>query len=142
SDETGAFHFESANVRFDNLFHSPWLNVKMGKFELDSFISEKRTLTLSASGGGYQLYHFIPVGDGNIFGQIGDNQLGAELMGHSWNDRTRYSAALLSSNDGTTQLPYGNAYTGFFTASQAFDAGRAGVQRIGFYAMIGQAPTT
>ena len=39
-------------------------------------------------------------------------------------------------------LPYGNAYTGFFTASQAFDAGKAGVQRIGFYAMVGEAPTT
>ena len=51
ADEFGAFHFESANVRFDNLFHSPWLNVKIGKFELDSFISEKRTLTLSGSGG-------------------------------------------------------------------------------------------
>src|SRR6202008_2852645 len=60
SDETGAFHFESVNVRFDNLFHSPWLNVKVGKFELDSFISEKRTVTLSASGGPYQLFHFIP----------------------------------------------------------------------------------
>src|SRR5689334_12781129 len=39
ADEEGAFHFESANVRFDNLFHSPWLNVRFGKFELDSFIS-------------------------------------------------------------------------------------------------------
>jgi hypothetical protein len=40
--------------------HSPWLNVKMGKFELDSFISEKRTLTLSGKRRGYQLFHFIP----------------------------------------------------------------------------------
>src|SRR5213594_4418392 len=92
ADESGAFHFESANVRFDNLFHSPWLNVKIGKFELDSFISEKRTLTLSGSGGGYQLFHFIPVGDGNIFGQLSDNQLGVEWMEHSDNDRTRLSA--------------------------------------------------
>jgi hypothetical protein len=81
------------------------------------------------------------VGDGNIFGQIGDNQLGAELMGHSWNDRTRYSASLLSTTDGNVGLPYGNAYTGFFTFSQAFDAGKLGVDRIGGYAMVGQAPT-
>ena len=107
ADEFGAFHFESANVRFDNLFHSPWLNLKMGKFELDSFISEKRTLTLSSSGGGYQLFHFIPVGDGNIFGQLGDNQLGVEWMGHSDNDRTRLSAALISSTDGNVDVPYG-----------------------------------
>jgi hypothetical protein len=40
-------------------------------------------------------------------------------------------------------LVYGaNSYSGFFTASQAFDTGRAGVQRIGFYAMAGQAPTS
>jgi hypothetical protein len=142
SDSTGAFHFETVMARLDNLFGSPWINIKFGKFELDNLLSEKRVLTLTGNGGIYQLYHFIPVGDGNIFGQMGDNQLGAELMGHSWNDRTRYSAALISSNDGTTQLPYGNAYTGFFHFSQAFDAGRAGVQRVGAYAMIGQAPTT
>ena len=143
SDETGAFHFESVNVRFDNLFNSPWLNVKVGKFELDSFISEKRTLTLSANGGAYQLFHFIPVGDGNIFGQLGDNQLGVEYMGHSLDDRTRISAAVFSSTDGNVDLPYGqNSYTAFFAASQAFDAGKLGVQRIGGYAMVGVAPTT
>ena len=143
SDETGAFHFEAVNVRFDNLFHSPWMNVKVGKFELDSFISEKRTLTLSGSGGDYQLFHFIPVGDGNIFGQVGDNQLGVEWMGHSDNDRTRLSAAVFSSTDGNVDLPYGqNSYSAFFAGSQAFSAGKLGVQRVGGYAMYGVAPTT
>src|SRR6202167_491184 len=140
SDPTGAFHFETVMARLDNLFNSPWLNVKFGKFELDNLLSEKRILTLTANGGIYQLYHFIPTGDGNIFGQMGDNQLGVEVLGHSYNDRTRYSAAILSSNDGTTQLPYGNAYTGFFTGSQAFDTGRAGGQRVGFYPMVGETP--
>ena len=142
SDPAGNFHFETVMARLDNVFGSPWLNVKLGKFELDNLLSEKRILTLTGNGGIYQLYHFIPAGDGNIFGQMGDNQLGIEVMGHSSNDRTRYSASLLSSNDGTTQLPYGNAYTGFFTGSQAFDAGRLGVERFGFYAMVGEAPTT
>ena len=142
SDNTGAFHFETVMARLDNLFGSPWLNIKLGKFELDNLLSEKRILTLTGNGGIYQLYHFIPVGDGNIFGQIGDNQLGVELMGHSDNDRTRYSAALLSSSDGTPGLVYGaNSYSGFFTASQAFDTGRLGVDRIGGYLMIGDAPT-
>jgi hypothetical protein len=142
SDETGAFHFESANVRFDNVLNSPWLNVKVGKFELDSFISEKRELTLSASGAAYNLFHFIPVGDGNIFGQIGDNQLGAEWMGHSYNDRTRLSIAVLSSVDGNPDLPYGqNSYTWFLAGSHAFGAGKLGVERVGGYAMLGQAPT-
>jgi len=142
ADETGAFHMESANVRFDNRFHSSWFNFKLGKFELDNLVSEKRILTLSANGGAYQLYHFIPAGDANIFGQIGDNQLGIEWMGHSVNDRTRISAAIMSTTDGSPDVPYGkNAYSGFFAASQAFDVGKLGTDRIGAYAMVGQAPT-
>src|SRR6201997_2251921 len=141
SDNLGSFHFETVMARLDNVFGSPWLNIKLGKFELDNLLSEKRILTLTGNGGIYQLYHFIPAGDGNVFGQMGDNQLGAEVMGHSYNDRTRYSAALLSSNDGNVGLPYGNSYTGFFTVSQAFDVGKLGVDRIGGYAMVGQAPT-
>jgi hypothetical protein len=142
SDSTGAFHFEQVFVRLDNIFHSSWLNVKLGRFELDNLLSEKRILTLTGNGGIYQTYHFIPVGDGNIFGQIGDNQLGLEYMGHSVNDRTRISAALVSSSDGNVNLSTGaNSYTGFFAGSQAFDTGRLGVQRIGFYAMVGQAAT-
>jgi hypothetical protein len=142
SDPTGAFHFETAMARLDNLFGSSWFNVKLGKFELDNLISEKRILTLTSISGVYETYHFIPVGDGNIFGQIGDNQLGVEWLGHSYDDRTRVSAALISSNDGNVNLPYGNSYSGFFTASQAFDVGKLGVDRIGGYAMVGEAPTT
>jgi hypothetical protein len=148
SDATASFHFETVMARLDNILGSPWLNVKLGKFELDNLLSEKRILTLTGNGGIYQLYHFIPVTatgvpDGNDLGQMGDNQLGVEVMGHSYNDRTRYSAALISSNDGQVGLPYGaESYSGFFTASQAFDAGKLGVQRVGFYAMVGQAPTT
>ncbi len=143
SDNTASFHFETVMARLDNVFGSTWLNVKLGKFELDNLLSEKRILTLTANGGIYQLYHFLPQGDANIFGQIGSNQLGVEVMGHSYNDRTRYSASLLSSNNGQVGLPYGSqSYTGFFTASQAFDTGKFGVQRVGFYAMLGQAATT
>jgi hypothetical protein len=142
SDSTGTFHFESVFGRLDNLWGSPWLNVKFGKFELDNLLSEKRILTLTGNGGIYQTYHFIPVGDGNIFGQMGDNQLGVEYMGHSLNDRTRISAALISSSDGNVNLSTGaNSYTAFITGSQAFDTGRLGVQRIGFYVMAGQAAT-
>src|SRR6266581_949693 len=39
AENDGSFHFESAWVRFDNLAKSPWLNVKVGKFELDSITS-------------------------------------------------------------------------------------------------------
>jgi hypothetical protein len=143
SDPTGAFHFETAMARVDNIGGSPWFNVKLGKYELDNLLSEKRILTLTGNGGIYQLYHFIPAGDGNIFGQMGDNQLGIELLGHSYNDRTRYSVSLLSSNDGSVELPYGaESYSTFITGSQAFDTGKLGVDRVGFYVMAGAAPTS
>lgn len=141
SDATASFHFETVMARLDNLFGSSWVNIKLGKFELDNLVSEKRILTLTNISGVYQTYHFMPQNDGNSFGQIGDNQLGMEWMGHSANDRTRVSAALLSSSDGQVGLPNGNAYSGFFAASQAFDVGKLGVDRIGGYAMIGEAPT-
>ena len=143
ADSTVAFHFESANVRFSNLMHSSWLNVKVGKFELDNIISEKRVLALSNNGGIYQGYHFQPVTEATgifAFG-IGDNQLGAELSGHSRNDYTRYSVALLSSNDGNVGVPNGHGYDTFLTFSQAFEAGRLGLQRVGAFAYVGRAPT-
>jgi hypothetical protein len=140
ADSSGNFHFENAFVRLDNLLKSHWLSVKFGKFELDNVISEKRFLFLSANGGLYQTYHFTPVGDSNNFG-LGDNQLGLELSGHSANSYTRYGAALLSSNDGNVGLPANRGYDTYLTFSQAFEAGRLGLERFGVYAYIGERPT-
>jgi len=50
SDSTGAFHFETVMARLDNINGSPWLNLKLGKFELDNLLSEKRILTLTGNG--------------------------------------------------------------------------------------------
>ena len=163
SDSTGAFHFESVWARLDNLAGSSWLNLKFGKFELDNLQSEKRILTLSNVGGVYQNYHFQPLvspgGAGNTLTSetfykngIGDNQVGAEWMGHSKNDRTRVSAAVLNSNDGQPNFSSANgmnnngtitgkSYNGYFAASQAFEAGGLGLQRVGGFAYIGQSPT-
>jgi len=149
SDNTGAFHFETVFARLDNLAGSSWFNVKLGKFELDNLLSEKRILTLTSVSGVYTNYHFQPATENNgvnpafplfSFG-IGDNQVGAEVMGHSKDDRTRYSAAVLSSNDGSPGLPTSRAYDAFFTVSQAFQVGSLGLQRIGAFDYIGQAPT-
>lgn len=146
SDNTGAFHFESVWARMDNVGGSSWLNLKFGKFELDNLLSEKRILTLSNNGGFYQNYHFQPFVRPGLtesfygFG-IGDNQVGVEWMGHSKNDRTRVSASLLSSNDGSPGLPANRAYDAFFAASQAFEVGNLGLQRVGAFAYLGQAPT-
>ena len=142
SDATGAFHFESAWIRFDNLFKSRWLNFKFGKHELDTPISEKRFLALTNNGGFYQIYHYLPVTtDINSFGGIGDNQLGVELMGHSKNSYTRYALSVLSSNDGTPGLPTNRTYDVYGDFSQGFDVPRLGVQRVGVYGYDGRSPT-
>ncbi len=140
-EASGALGFEAAFIRFDNLKGSRWLNFKIGKFELDNMLSEKRFLFLSNNGGFYQSYHFVPVGEmSNAFG-LGDNQLGAELSGHSVNSYTRYGVALLSSNDGNPELPTSRGYDTYLTFSQAFPIGKVGVQRFGGFAYIGQRPT-
>jgi hypothetical protein len=140
SNNLASFHFENAYVRFDNLLASRWVNFKLGKFELDNLVSEKRFLFISGNGGLYQSYHFVPVGDATNFG-LGDNQLGVELAGHSDNSYTRYGVAVLSSSEGAVGLPSNKAYDTYLTFSQAFDAGKLGVERIGAYAYVGQRST-
>ena len=141
ADNQGSFGFEAMHVRFDNLGSSPWLNLKVGKFELDNLISEKRFLFLSDNGGSYQAYHFNAPGSSIDFG-MGDNQIGAELSGHSLNSYTRYSAAVLTSTDGEAGGENFSSYDGNVNFSQAFDGGKMGVQRIGGFAYLGQRPTS
>jgi hypothetical protein len=95
---------------------------------------------LSSNGTFYQTYHFVPVGDATTFG-LGNNQIGAEWLGHSANSYTRLSLAVLGSSDGVPGLPSGKSYDQAVTLSQAFDAGRLGLQRVGAYAYAGQRPT-
>jgi hypothetical protein len=122
----------------------------MGKFELDNLLSEKRILTLTNVAGTYANYHFQPLRENIYHFGIGDNQVGVEWMGHSKNDRTRVSASLLNSNDGNpsftlnngTQPSFtGRAYDAYFAASQAFEVGSLGLQRVGAFAYLGRAPT-
>lgn len=145
--EGQTFHLENSWVRFDNLANSPWLNLKFGKFELDNLLSEKRFLTLSNVGGIWYNYHFLPQGDATEFGGLGANQLGIEISGHNHNSYSRYSISLLSSvngNPGLTANGQGGTartYDVYATASQGFQAGGLGVQRIGAFGYFGQSPT-
>src|SRR3989454_5190228 len=140
---SGTIGFESANVRLDNLWGSPWLNFRFGKFEQDLPLSEKRMMTLTNVGGAYQLYHFVPPGDANNDGSasLGENQLGIELMGHSEDDHTRFAVSLLSSTNGTPGLPFGRSYDGYLHLSQGFLVPHLGLQRVGAYGFAGLRPT-
>jgi hypothetical protein len=149
SDPTAVWHFESAFIRFDNLKGSSWFNLKFGRFELDNLISEKRFLFLSNNGGIYQLYHYNVPGSSNNFG-YGDNQIGAEMAGHSKNSYTRYSVAVVSSNEGgvnfTTDVvpgaaPGNRTYDVNLAFSQAFNGGSMGLERFEAFSYIGQRPS-
>jgi hypothetical protein len=128
-------------ARLDNLFGSRWLNLKMGKFELDELISQERILTLSGTGGTYFNYFFTPRGDANVFQGIGGAQLGVELSGHSGDDYRRYSVSVLSSNNGQTGLPTNSTYDVYTNLNQAFEVPNLGMQRVGVYGYFGQSPT-
>ncbi len=128
-------------ARLDNLAGSRWLNLKMGKFELDEPISQERSLLLNNTGALYYNYFFNPPGDRNLFGGIGLPQLGIEVSGHSANDYTRYSVAMVSSNSGATGLPTNQTYDVYANVNQAFEVPRLGMQQVGVYAYWGQSPT-
>jgi hypothetical protein len=157
SDEFASFHFESAWVRFDNLMKTPWVNLKAGRFEMDTVVSEKRMLTLSQVGGIYQMYHYLPLIDAKAYAAnpvaagetgvsttgfgLGDNQLGLELGGHSHNDYTRYTVSLLSSSDGAVNLPTSKGYDTFMDVSHTLMVNSLGPQTFGAYTYFGQSPT-
>jgi hypothetical protein len=128
-------------VRLDNLGGSRWLNLKMGRFELDEPVSQERILSLNTTGGSYYNYFFTPPGDSNSFSGIGGAQLGVELLGHSDNDYTRYSVSVLSSNNGQAGLPTNQTYDVYGNFTQAVELPGLGLQRFGVYGYLGQAPT-
>ena len=141
-DPDGSAGIEAANVRFDNISNNSWFNVKMGKFELDNMISEKRGEFLSNNGGMYQNYHYQPLSSTVAFG-LGDNQLGLELMGHNKNSYTRYTLALLSTTDGTPGFPAGTGkgMDVMFTLSQAWAVQSLGLMRVGVFGVLGKSST-
>lgn len=128
-------------ARLDNIANSHWLNVKMGKFELDEPISQERSLTLNNTGGLYYNYFFTPTGDNNFFSGIGFPQLGVELLGHSENDYTRYSVAVVTDSNGETGLQSNQGYDVYANFNQSFEVPWFGSQQIGAYGFFGQSPT-
>ncbi len=164
-------NLESAFVRLMNLErflgganNTYWLNLKVGKFELDVPFSEKRSPTLNSI---LAMYHYSPgtpffmtldaskfntstYGNANPFG-IGDNQPGAELTGIAKTDPTggyfRYSAGVYTTNGGSFTDGAGNGGLGrsmyfYGHATQSFGGyGIVTGQRIGIFAAAGNAPT-
>jgi hypothetical protein len=94
--EDGSASLESAWARLDNLAGSGWLNLRIGKLELDQPASAHRNVTLTT---GYAVYSAHP--QGSVVGfDLAENQVGVELDGHDARSTTRYSLSFTSANGG------------------------------------------
>jgi len=136
----GGASVESGWVRFDNLAGSGWLNVKIGKFELDEPASAHRGVSLLY---GYAGYGAHPQGSRVAF-DMGENQVGVEIDGHDARSYTRYSLSFTSVN-GHEGLS-GNAWSApmvYGHVQQAFDLNNPVVPwiRVGALAGAGWVPT-
>ena len=152
---------ETAFVRFNNLLDTSLLNVRVGKFELDLPVSEHRTQTLNTP---YVVYHYLAgvpysgvienrstlpafTGTPSFTNQsgfgLGDNQVGAELMGHHPDGigLFRYSFAVLS-NSRSDAFGGGKQAEFYGHVTQSWgDWGAVSGQRIGLFGFSGRTPT-
>jgi hypothetical protein len=81
---------EAAWLRFDNLMHSGWFNLKLGKHELDLPRSGHRGWSLTDTG--YLIYGYHPPGS-VLEHDMSENQRGIEYFGH---DRGSFNRVAVS----------------------------------------------
>lgn len=133
---------ESAWIRFSNLLGSSWLNVKLGKHELDIPFSEHRGFGLSNTGGVYLVNHYHPGGDSNINQfELGENEYGAELAGHDKASRIRYVIDINNGSNPASNQAVGKRPNYFTRLSIGMDQDRIG-ERFGLFASYGRWSTS
>ncbi len=84
---------EAAWIRFDNLRHSGWLNVKLGKHELDIPRSGHRSWSLTDTG--YLIYAYHPPGSVSQH-DLSENQRGIEYVGHDQGSFNRVAVSVFN----------------------------------------------
>ncbi len=136
----GTSSAESAWIRLDNLAKTGWLNLKVGKFELDEPASAHRGVALTY---GYAAYAGHPSGSLVPF-DMGENQVGVELDGHDARSATRYSLSFTSVNGG--EALSGNGWSSpmvYGHVQQAFELGSRILPwvRVGALGGVGWWPT-
>ena len=84
---------ESAWVRFDNILKSSWLNLKLGRHEVDLPQSAHRPWNLSSTG--YLIYSYHAPGSASLY-DMGENQRGIEWVGHDRGSVDRAAISIFS----------------------------------------------
>jgi hypothetical protein len=124
---------EMASVVFSNLCRSPWLNLRVGRFE-PAYVafSVKRQLSVSP----YEIYD-MSFPDGMVFSET---QSGIELSGHG-RSPLRYAAGIVGGSGGGKYRSFDSPSDVYARASYVFGAGEGQTagQRIGVIGYLGRA---
>lgn len=137
---SGVF-LESAWIRFSNIGDSPWLNLKLGRHEVDLPRSAHRPWNLSATG--FLIYSFHPAGSISAF-DMGRNQRGIEYIGHDRGSFNRLAISVFSvegSPGSHNALDTPGVYA-HATHEWHFDSGSVSAVKVGGFGAYTTWPTT
>lgn len=139
----GAVSLESYWVYFTRLFGSDWLNVRLGKHEVDLPVSAHRGINLT---NGYLVYGYHPLADSDVAGSfaLDENQRGIEVLGHDKGSMTRYSVSIFNSDDslGSKGVWDAPGYYGHFQKYFQFDSTALSELEIGAFDSVANYPTS
>jgi hypothetical protein len=132
---------ESFWLRFDNLWDSPWVNIKFGRHEVDLPASAHRALNLTPIP--YLFYGYHPAGSMSQY-SMSTNQIGMEYIGHDRGSANRVGVSVFdvtgTPGSGTafdTPAIYGHA-----THEWHFDEGAVSAVMVGAFGAYTTWPTT
>jgi len=140
----GNVHLESYWVYFSRLFaNSDWFNLRAGQFEIDLPASAHRNMELTDS---YLLYSYHPSvpGGANIAGyDMGQNQRGAEIVGHDKDSQTRYTLTVFSAYDslGSSNGVSSPSFYGHVQRYFRFNDGLVSQAEVGVWGALANYPT-
>jgi hypothetical protein len=131
---------EAAWVRFDNLLKSSWLNLKIGKHEVDLPRSGHRPWSLSS---GYLIYSFHSPGSMSIY-DMGENQRGIEYVGHDRGslNRVAFSVFNVEGSPGSRHVFDTPGFYFHATHQWLFDSSAVSSAKIGVFGSYANWPTT
>jgi hypothetical protein len=137
----GSVSLESYWAYFSRVIgNSDWLNIRVGKFELDLPASPHRGISLAVP---YLVYGFHPGASPNPF-NLAKNQRGVEFVGHDLGSMRRYGVAVFSANDsqGSQHALNSPSVYGHFQQFFQFDSASVSKAEVGVFAANASYPTT
>ncbi|MDQ2979285.1 MAG: hypothetical protein M3R62_08690 [Acidobacteriota bacterium] len=132
---------EAAWVRFDNLLKSSWLNLKIGKHEVDLPRSSHRPWSLASTG--YLIYGFHSPGSISAY-DMGENQRGIEYFGHDRGslNRVAFSVFNVENSPGSRNVFDTPGFYFHATHQWLFDSSAVSSAKIGVFGSYANWPTT